>query len=793
MMLKMLLSLALILLSQPGVWSQRPREVHTMAGQLVVLQCPRSSPVWTSHTDQGTDVITDLSPAELMQKNMLLHGKGLVILRASVNHQGNYSCHLSQSWFKLTVHTAKTKEYEEWTTYPKTCDSQRSCRLYCPDVNVPPNITRDGLTWRKEGKRADDYFKSVEEKDSGVYTCTRSFLYLSQTYNVSFTVELTVTPKKPEKTSHIMSPPNATVFNVTMGEQKVIQCKADLYSDFDQVLWFILREREREREQRVEADRSQSVSVWCLIMTVVKILLVHPLLLLLLLTAAAEVHTMAGQLVVLQCPSLSPVWTSHTDQGMDVITDLSPAELMQKNMLFHGKGLVILRASVNHQGNYSCHLRNTSRQSWFKLTVHTVKSKEYEKWTTYPKTCDSQRSCRLYCPDVNVPPNITGDGITWRKEGKRADNYFKSVEEKDSGVYTCTRSFLYLNQTYNVSFTVELTVTPKKPEKTSHIMSPRNATVFDVTMGEQKVIHCKADLYSEFDQVQWFSGESAVDRNISSRVFYNITEEKHGDEIKVTASLVFKKVLEEDLTKNYTCRLSSVSVQNPTSVCVTLRAKTAGPSYIALAPSIVAIVVVVFVTVIVYVELKIDITLFLRDTLGCFRRTSDGRSYDAFLMCYESDTDAGLNADDRKWLERVLEEKFGYSLCLYDRDVLPGRATADAVLDCVEQSRTVVLVPTSSDPGLGSGLLSAIHESLVERQSRLILIQTETTQESASGPLTEALQFLGEAGVCVTWKGSGTASFSSSFWKQLRYYLPASPKLQLLPLKIKDAASYQNV
>ena len=51
----------------------------------------------------------------------------------------------------------------------------------------------------------------------------------------------------------------------------------------------------------------------------------------------------------------------------------------------------------------------------------------------------------------------------------------------------------------------------------------------------------------------------------------------------------------------------------------------------------------------------------------------DGKSYDAFLMCYTGDTDAGLDAHDRKWLENVLEEKFGYSLCLYDRDVLPGK------------------------------------------------------------------------------------------------------------------------
>lgn len=52
---------------------------------------------------------------------------------------------------------------------------------------------------------------------------------------------------------------------------------------------------------------------------------------------------------------------------------------------------------------------------------------------------------------------------------------------------------------------------------------------------------------------------------------------------------------------------------------------------------------------------------------------SDGKTYDAYLMCYKSLTDAGLNEQDKSFLKSVLEERFGYSLCLYDRDVLPGK------------------------------------------------------------------------------------------------------------------------
>lgn len=48
-------------------------------------------------------------------------------------------------------------------------------------------------------------------------------------------------------------------------------------------------------------------------------------------------------------------------------------------------------------------------------------------------------------------------------------------------------------------------------------------------------------------------------------------------------------------------------------------------------------------------------------------------------MCYKSDTEAGLNEEDRRWLEKVLEEEFGYNLCIYERDVLPGEGAVHSI------------------------------------------------------------------------------------------------------------------
>nr|XP_020461174.1 X-linked interleukin-1 receptor accessory protein-like 2 [Monopterus albus] len=473
-------------------------------------------------------------------------------------------------------------------------------------------------------------------------------------------------------------------------------------------------------------------------------------------------------MVVLQCP--------YPSQEIALTNNMSSADQRQMGVLVHERSLVILSATVNHQGNYLCSLRNASSQFWFRLTVYTAQSREYDKRTKHPVTCYTNESCKMHCPDEG--------------ESLPKSSYFSSVEMTDHGVYTCTRSYLYRGQMYNMTFTVELDVKQKEPERTAVITSPHDSDVFDVDLGSTVVIDCKAVLYSDFDEIFWLSEGSFVENNSSFLFFYNFTRNKHTEETKMTASLVFKIVLEEDLLKNYTCKLESIS-QGPSFVTITL-AQRARPSYMSLAVGIISIVVVMTVTLVFYVKFKIEITLFLRDTLGCQRSSADGKRYDAFLLYYKSDTDAGLNDCDRKHLESVLEELYGYSLCLYDRDVLPGKAEAEAVLDCIEQSRTVLVVPSSPDSGPGSGLLTAIHAALVERQTRLIFIRTERMKVSTSGSLPEALQLLSKAGDCVTWKGLSSTQPSSSFFKKLCYYLPApqcEEKLRLLPQKIQDVTS----
>ncbi|XP_056881795.1 interleukin-1 receptor type 2-like isoform X2 [Takifugu flavidus] len=448
-----------------------------------------------------------------------------------------------------------------------------------------------------------------------------------------------------------------------------------------------------------------------------------------------EVYVKAGEMASLFCPHTGHqqrlTWTSHIlpERDLDLTEDMSSSERRRTGLLVHGRNLVVLEASINHQGNYSCSLGNRSRRFWFRLTVLPAQSPELEPRTTYSQTCFTPEACTLRCPTANTPaqdiPNMTINEIVWHKEGESSTPYYiSSVEEKDGGIYTCVRSYLYGGQMYNKTFAVALDVQPGRQSEQPRILSPHANDVFHVDLGSALVIDCRAVMYSEFEEVFWLSGDSFLDTNESLPVYYNYTSESTGTEIKMTASLVFREVSAEDLSKRYTCKLESESVPS-TFVTVTLEQK-------------------------------------------------GGKSYDALLVSYKNEEDTGMMELDRKWMKSILEERFGYAV--YDCGIMRGKG--DALSDRIQQSRTVILVPTSSDGCLESGLLSHNHIALMKQSSRVVLIRSE----SSASPRSEELQHLAKDGHCVTWKGTSSRLSSSSFWKELQCYLPVPQQTKRRPL-----------
>ncbi|XP_075994644.1 interleukin-18 receptor 1-like isoform X2 [Genypterus blacodes] len=491
-----------------------------------------------------------------------------------------------------------------------------------------------------------------------------------------------------------------------------------------------------------------------------------------------------GDMVSLRCRAggANVTWTGPS-VAPETEEIRNKSEAVETLVLLHQRSLVLLRASLEHQGVYVCSVGDSSSSDSVNLTVLTRES-ECDSMSCYPHTCSIQESCRLKCPKHLHLPHLTSTSTTWYKAGQsrpvssEESYHFPSVRDADSGVYSCVRSYLYDGRLYNMTRTTELDVeADERSGRNPVIVSPQANQLFSVDLDSHVEIDCKAVLYSDGEEVHWLTDNTFVENNDSFPVYYMSTRQESRSEM--TASLVLQKVSKEDLLKNYTCKLESPMCQRESpsysncSVTVFLVPKD-HPSHVSMVLWLAGVVVLMVVSLLIYVKLKIEIVLLLRDTLGCFGRSSDGKSYDAYLMYYKCERGAGLCGGDRKWLENVLEERFGYNICLFHRDVLPGEAAAEAVLQCIQKSRTLVLIPTCGDSDPGSALLSAIHEALVERQIHLVWITAGTAAEPGSvGSVPEALQRLGRAEHSVAWRGLSSWSPSSSFWKQLRFHLPA--------------------
>ncbi|KAJ7983615.1 hypothetical protein DPEC_G00375170, partial [Dallia pectoralis] len=138
------------------------------------------------------------------------------------------------------------------------------------------------------------------------------------------------------------------------------------------------------------------------------------------------------------------------------------------------------------------------------------------------------------------------------------------------------------------------------------------------------------------------------------------------------ATLVIKQVSEEHLNRNYTCKLQSTSVAIHASI--TFKQKRPARFHLLILIVVGTFVITALVVTVVYVKLKVDIVLFLRDDLGLHHHKAyDGKCYDAYVLCCKSDMGSGVSEEDRRNIEAVLEEEYGYSLCLFDRDILPGQ------------------------------------------------------------------------------------------------------------------------
>ncbi|KAM6288472.1 interleukin-18 receptor 1 [Spheniscus humboldti] len=460
-----------------------------------------------------------------------------------------------------------------------------------------------------------------------------------------------------------------------------------------------------------------------------------------------------------------------------------------------------LSDSGNYSVSYSNGKQNFTIQKWTLNVLERNKSSCFNKnhLTTEIKNAGTGHSVK--CSDLSVNEN---DSITWYKDCKSYENEtereldFKTLTVQHAGIYTCKILISHEGKIYHSTNTIKLIVEEDAPEAVTLEIVGRDEEI-ETEIGKEETLNCTGFLgyYMREDaSIYWLinqtfpkkcSGIPENEPSICEEEFKNL---QLGNKFYITRLLRIRKVTDEDMHHNFTCMLQAdertqikiIKLKKGNTRDLPVRIFTTGMVLVVLLPCIA--VAAVFVCVM----FRVDLVLFYRNVCRRDDTAGDGKEYDAFVS-YLKDCVSPTEEEREfalKILPMVLEENFGYKLCVFERDVSPGGAVVDDIHSFIDKSRRLIIILSQnyvSDRAIYE-LESGLHKALVERKTKIILIEYMPITDYNFLP--ESLSLLPSKTV-VKWKKDKSLPLNSRFWKNLRYLMPAKPT------KINTKGHYNNL
>nr|XP_015194517.1 PREDICTED: interleukin-18 receptor 1-like isoform X1 [Lepisosteus oculatus] len=517
-------------------------------------------------------------------------------------------------------------------------------------------------------------------------------------------------------------------------------------------------------------------------------------------SSKSEVFAHEGELAVLKCTSsvkcddssLRSDWIVSSSGGFMKLTSG-----VRDSLIIKRKWLIILGVTLNDTGLYQCTQRCSNgtdiiSSNKYNLTVYGGKC--FTEEDLYRIKKNTGNSFTLSCEDKDIPLSISH--ITWLKDCNQVYNSeqvinIASLMKSHAGKYTIIYSYTYGNRHYNLSETTELVVKDSSDLLDPKIIHPAENKTIEVEIGKEIVINCTAVIYRKpkLKTLYWLKNKEFVevcDGN-KSVCCKESSEHKPHNKYHMVSSLVFKSVTKECLNILYTCKLDSA--QKNRKVFITLQLKETnqqGVSTVYLWLGILGCFALSASTfTAIYIQFKIEIALLYRNITGKDDTVGDGKTYDAYVTYYKIKSSKSFFEKERKSLLEVLEEHYGYQLCIYERDVLPGGAFADTILEYIDKSRRLIMIPSADDPAHESQyeLVTGLYNALVDKKIQIIIIQCEPKADLDSFP--EPLRLLLKSNGAVRWKDRKSKELDSVFWRKLRYMMPAKKHAVPLPEQIK--------
>lgn len=467
----------------------------------------------------------------------------------------------------------------------------------------------------------------------------------------------------------------------------------------------------------------------------------------------------------------------------------------------------------NNSVQFSC---TAQHNSTFEVKNFTEKIGSY---------CNDSSSAELSSKTLGEPVTITIPDLyktsnystVWYKDCKEylrnaSEISFTSVQQADSAVYTYMISHMYNGENYSICGKKWLTVNVQKkenlitkltakfkrqqqPRKKVHIENIKSkiigvgdVTITEVEIGQNHSIKCEAsvvDYEKRFKHIYWIRTNKSNVEDINDLLdpcTADMSKTCIMDQV-ITGSILSTElrlinISDDDIKYPYICKLDSEDIGDHRQFILKLKDKNRDISKKVFTTSIIASITCSVCTVFLIglcMLFRIHIVLLYRSISGVDETIGDGKEFDAYLS-FESFSTCESDERHFAWqtLAPILENCFGYKLCIFERDVVPGGALFDDMNSFLEKSRRLIIVLSKGFTSCEAmyELESGLHKAMVERKIKVILI--EFTPLSEQRFQIESLQLLTMKNR-VKWKGVKSRPLNSRFWKKIQYLMPAKP------------------
>ncbi|XP_053866166.1 interleukin-1 receptor-like 1 isoform X4 [Malaclemys terrapin pileata] len=187
---------------------------------------------------------------------------------------------------------------------------------------------------------------------------------------------------------------------------------------------------------------------------------------------------------------------------------------------------------------------------------------------------------------------------------------------------------------------------------------------------------------------------------------------------------------------------------------------------------------IIALLLILYQFFRIDIVLLCQRIFKPYKTQDDGKIYDAYVIYPKNRTNEANFVEYfvHQILPDVLENKHGYKLCIYGRDMLPGEDAANALEMRIQKSRRLIIILTPQliqCEEFGYEHQIALYSALIQNNIKVILLEMETIGNYAG--LQESLRYIIKQQGTIKWKEKHKEcphASNSKFWKLVRYHMP---------------------